>query len=87
MCTSDLILQINPKVLKAYIDAGGIFITVLVCLSELLFIVSQILTNVWLSEWSEDVLTNDTKVNQDQSKYRVSIYGYMGIGQGKPSGR
>ena len=85
LATLNLKLQINPKVLKSYIEAGGTGIMAIVCVSEVLFIIMQIMTNLWLSQWSEDVLTNDTQANRDQSTFRVSVYGYFGIGQGNQS--
>jgi len=72
---------IDPKVIGTYIKAGGVATMVVLCVSQLLFVAVQTMTNLWLAEWSEDVLTNDTLTNQDQSKFRVSVYGYFGIGQ------
>ena len=54
-----------------------------VCLSEVLFIVAQVLTNLWLTDWSEDLPSNDTAQSLAQAKFRVSVYGYCGIGQGR----
>ena len=41
----------------------------------------QILTNIWLSAWTEDKPINGT-YERSQALYRVSVYGYLGIGQG-----
>ena len=41
--------QMNPKVILAYIKAGGMPTFIVVVVSLLLFSVAQVLTNIWLS--------------------------------------
>ena len=42
----------------------------------------QVLTYIWLAKWTEDKAVNGT-IDRDQTLFRLSVYGYLGIGQGE----
>ncbi len=74
-------LQIRMAVFAAYIKSCGIvpFVTALIFYSG--YLVAQVFTNVWLSEWS-----NDQPVNGSQDiglrDLRLGVYGGLGGLQG-----
>ncbi len=50
--------------------------------SHVFFMVAQIMTNIWLSEWSNDMPVNGT-YDPDRTDYRLGVYGGLGAGQSK----
>ncbi len=66
------------SVMKSYVKASGYHLLAMVCLGHVFFIVFQILTNIWLSEWSEDGTYERAKTD-----FRLGIYGALGAGQCK----
>ncbi len=48
----------------------------------LLYVVTQVLTSVWLSKWSDDPILNGTEGRQ-QTSIRLGVYGGFGAIQGK----
>ena len=63
--------------------AGGKPLFYITLLFQLLFTVTQVLTNLWLSSWSSDQPSVNGTMDADLVKFRVGIYGALGIGQGK----
>ena len=60
-----------------YPVAGAIFLS---------FVVTHVLTagaNVWLSLWSNDVITNNGTQSPSDRDYRLGVYGALGIAQGR----
>ena len=72
------------EVMKSYVKAGGYHLLAMVGLGHVAFIAFQILTNMWLSSWSEDdpPFTNGT-YDRSQVDYRLGVYGALGTGQCK----
>ena len=66
-------LQVSIAVLKAYIGACGVkyFIVLLVLL--MFYIASQVATDLWISDWSNESARNIT-VAQQNSHFRLGIY-------------
>lgn len=61
--------------MKSYVQAGGYHLMAMVGLGHVAFIVFQILTNMWLSKWSED--------DNADVDYQLGVYGALGAGQCK----
>ncbi len=65
-------------------SACGWWMVHLVFWSQIMFIIAQIYTNVWLSQWTSDPITNDTEANHRQTLYRLTVYGGLGALQSEP---
>ena len=73
--------QIKGNVLSAYIQAGGLHFMSGYLLSFCAYVTGQVLTNIWLSAWSDDQPVNGT-IPMDQTTYRLGVYGGLGAVQG-----
>ena len=82
----DHFLQIDGAVILAYIRAAGLLPFVLMVTGMVLYVLSQIGTNVWLSDWSADRQAHEDNITS-KLKYtkhaRLALYGVLGIAQGR----
>lgn len=62
--------------MATFIKAGGLTHFIIISVFTLLFTGATVATNIWLSEWSNDVVTNLTTTSTD---LRLGVYGAMGI--------
>ena len=65
-----------------YADSGGLRNCVFLALGLAFFVPSQILTNVWLSSWSNDPVVNGT-IDEGHASMRLGVYGVFGAAQRK----
>lgn len=63
-----------------YAKAVGLVLSVIICLLYGCQSAAAIGANIWLSQWTSDSLTNQTKENVHM---RVGVYAALGIAQGK----
>lgn len=63
-----------------YAKAVGPLLSVVICILYGCQSAAAIGANVWLSEWTNDAVTNRTKENVH---VRVGVYAALGIAQGK----
>ncbi|KAK2168341.1 hypothetical protein NP493_1234g00004 [Ridgeia piscesae] len=69
--------RVRWRTIWGYIDSGGLgSFSFMVC-GLILFVFSQILTNVWLSSWSSDPVVNGTRDREHEYK-RLAVYGGFG---------
>ncbi|XP_064596836.1 multidrug resistance-associated protein 1-like [Liolophura sinensis] len=79
---------VSWKVYLTYFRALGVPFALLLCGLYVMYDVSMIFSNIWLSHWTTDaVLTNrslpsDSPVYREKNDYYLGIYGGLGIGQG-----
>ena len=66
--------QIKFGVIWTYISAGGVKLLYVCMMCHILYVVAQVLTNIWLSQWSTDPVINGT-VDQAQVDLRLGVYG------------
>ena len=66
----------SSSVIKAYVKAGTYKLFFIVLLFEILSIIGQVFTNIWLSAWSDDANKNITDPAR-QSKERLAVYGAL----------
>ncbi|MED6282695.1 Canalicular multispecific organic anion transporter 2 [Characodon lateralis] len=71
--------RVKTKVFLEYAKAVGLVLSVIICLLYGCQSAAAIGANVWLSQWTNDALTNQTKENVDM---RVGVYAALGIAQG-----
>ena len=71
------ILQIKPVVIKKFISSGGWGMFALVMLGLVVFIVIQVLLNLWLSSWSNDVAMYSFAEARNRTSGRLGIYGAL----------
>ena len=76
------------SVFFSYIKALGYGLTVMLIVSFLLYQAASVMSNVWLSQWTEDPLLKNMSLvetpeyNQKQGMY-LGVYGALGGIQGK----
>ena len=79
--------QVSAKVFRLYCRACGMCPSFWVFTSTLLVMGARVATNVWLSEWSNDLMVNYTTWTQSerdrQRNIRLGVYGALGCGQGE----
>ena len=75
-------LQVSLKVFRAWLASCGAAPVTFTLLFYLLYIVSQIATNIWLSAWSSDVPLPDGSQDVEQRNLRLGVYGGLGGVQG-----
>lgn len=73
--------QVKWSVIWTFVKAGGLSYLFLVIVFHMLFTGAQVMTNLWLSEWSDDQPVNGT-MDQDQVHMRLAVYGGLGALQG-----
>ncbi|MEQ2232012.1 Canalicular multispecific organic anion transporter 2 [Ilyodon furcidens] len=71
--------RVKTKVFLDYAKAVGLVLSVIICLLYGCQSAASIGANIWLSQWTNDASTNQTKENVDM---RVGVYAALGIGQG-----
>jgi len=77
-----VVFQVKLSVLKSYLSSASPFFSIVVAISFAFFIVFQVSTNIWLSNWTQDVIVNNTQ-DYHLTSVRLGIYGMLGAGQGK----
>uniref|UniRef100_A0A3B5QTI6 Canalicular multispecific organic anion transporter 2 n=1 Tax=Xiphophorus maculatus TaxID=8083 RepID=A0A3B5QTI6_XIPMA len=70
---------VKTKVFLEYAKAVGLVLSVIICLLYGCQSAAAIGSNIWLSQWTSDSLTNDTQNNVHK---RVGVYAALGIAQG-----
>lgn len=73
--------QVKLSVYWDYMKAIGLFISFLSIFLFLCNHVAALVSNYWLSLWTDDPIVNGT---QEHTKVRLSVYGALGISQGGP---
>ena len=76
-----VVLQVKFAVLKAYLQAVGLWITLGIVFLYTLNNAAGIYANFWLSEWSDDIAINGT-MDTAQRDLRLGVYGALGLAQG-----
>ena len=76
-----IIFQIQWSVIWNYVKAGGLKAFTFTILSHTLFIAAQVITNIWLSNWTNDPIVNGTR-DDGMVDYRLAVYGGLGVLQG-----
>ncbi|XP_034717200.1 canalicular multispecific organic anion transporter 2 isoform X1 [Etheostoma cragini] len=71
--------RVKAKVYLEYAKAVGILLSVLICFLYGCQSAAAIGANIWLSQWTNDALTNQT---QENVHMRVGVYAALGIAQG-----
>ncbi|XP_054913516.1 ATP-binding cassette sub-family C member 3 isoform X4 [Poeciliopsis prolifica] len=71
--------RVKTKVFLEYAKAVGLVLSVIICLLYGCQSAAAIGANIWLSHWTSDSLTNQTKENVNM---RVGVYAALGIAQG-----
>uniref|UniRef100_A0A3B3Y3I8 ATP-binding cassette, sub-family C (CFTR/MRP), member 3 n=1 Tax=Poecilia mexicana TaxID=48701 RepID=A0A3B3Y3I8_9TELE len=71
--------RVKTKVFLEYAKAVGLVLSVIICLLYGCQSAAAIGANIWLSQWTSDSLTNQTKENVNM---RVGVYAALGITQG-----
>ncbi|XP_028263925.1 canalicular multispecific organic anion transporter 2 isoform X3 [Parambassis ranga] len=71
--------RVKAKVYLEYAKAVGLLLSVIICFLYGCQSAAAIGANIWLSQWTNDALTNQTKENVNM---RVGVYAALGIAQG-----
>ncbi|KAG2460889.1 ATP-binding cassette sub-family C member 3 isoform X3 [Polypterus senegalus] len=71
--------RVKLKVFWDYIKAVGPFLSIFICFLYCCQNAAAIGANIWLSEWTNDIIINGT---QQDRKQRVGVYAALGITQG-----
>uniref|UniRef100_A0AAX7TIM2 ATP-binding cassette, sub-family C (CFTR/MRP), member 3 n=1 Tax=Astatotilapia calliptera TaxID=8154 RepID=A0AAX7TIM2_ASTCA len=71
--------QVKGKVYLEYVKAVGPLLSVVICFLYGCQSAASIGTNIWLSEWTNDAVTNSTAENVQM---RVGVYAALGFAQG-----
>ena len=71
------------QVFRAWLASCGALPVTCTLLFYVLYIASQIATNIWLSAWSSDVPLPDGTQDTDQRNLRLGVYGGLGGVQGR----
>ncbi|XP_051774742.1 ATP-binding cassette sub-family C member 3 isoform X3 [Erpetoichthys calabaricus] len=71
--------RVKLKVFWDYIKAVGPLLSIFICFLYCCQNAAAIGANIWLSEWTNDVIINGT---QQDTKQRVGVYAALGITQG-----
>ncbi|KAI4801094.1 hypothetical protein KUCAC02_000020 [Chaenocephalus aceratus] len=71
--------RVKSKVFLEYAKAVGILLSVVICFLYGCQSAAAIGANIWLSQWTNDALTNQT---QENIHLRVGVYAALGIAQG-----
>ncbi|XP_033988992.1 canalicular multispecific organic anion transporter 2 isoform X2 [Trematomus bernacchii] len=71
--------RVKSKVFLEYAKAVGILLSVFICFLYGCQSAAAIGANIWLSQWTNDALTNQT---QENIHLRVGVYAALGIAQG-----
>ncbi len=72
-----------------YTRALGTFYVLLITLFFLVYQLASVMSNIWLSEWTEDPLLQNTSVLPNSSEYQnkqnmyLGVYGGLGGAQGE----
>ncbi|KAM8837861.1 ATP-binding cassette sub-family C member 3 isoform 2-T2 [Spinachia spinachia] len=71
--------RVKSKVYLEYAKAVGVLLSVIICFLYGCQSAAAIGANIWLSQWTNDALTNHT---QERMNMRVGVYAALGIAQG-----
>ncbi|XP_037318939.2 ATP-binding cassette sub-family C member 3 isoform X1 [Pungitius pungitius] len=71
--------RVKSKVYLEYAKAVGVLLSVIICFLYGCQSAAAIGANIWLSQWTNDALTNHTQENMNM---RVGVYAALGIAQG-----
>ena len=74
--------QIKWSVLKDYIKAGGLGYMSLLMIFFLIYVVSMVATNLWLSAWSDDPY-DPSEAGIKRTRLRLGLYGVFGAIQSR----
>ncbi|KAK3091915.1 hypothetical protein FSP39_023706 [Pinctada imbricata] len=82
--------KVKMNVFYAYLKSIGLVLSIVIILFYILYNVSSVYSNIWLSEWSTDkpILKNGTNgtmiqvIDTDQRDLRLGVYGALGFIQG-----
>jgi hypothetical protein len=73
-------------VFAAYVKSVGVLLSVLTVVFYILYNAANLYSNIWLSEWSNDVthynMSANFTVDTAQRDMRLGIYGLLGFIQG-----
>ncbi|XP_038063723.1 multidrug resistance-associated protein 1-like [Patiria miniata] len=72
---------VQLAVFKAYINALSTVVFMFVILFFVLFNLASVLSNVWLSKWSNETPINGTQPAEVRDRY-LGVYGALGVAQG-----
>ncbi len=70
--------SINLNVYKRYFQLVGIFSTIFILLNFIASNVAQVLTSLWLSEWSNDSLDPNKINDKNLRDFRLGVYAGIG---------
>ncbi len=76
------LVQVKASVFVAYLRSVGLPISIAIIILYLLNNVASIGANLWLSDWSDDVVVENT-VDEAQRDMRLGVYGALGLAQGE----
>lgn len=76
-------IQVQLSVILTYLRHIGFFISAMILLMYMLNIAAAIYSNVWLSEWSDDMNEVNTTLDTNQRDLRLGVYGALGLAQGE----
>ena len=74
--------QIRYGVFITYLKSCGVSTSVLTFLFYIIYVVAEIVTNIWLSEWSDDEPEPDGTQDIAMRNLRLGVFGVLGAGQG-----
>ena len=77
-----LLFQISFGVFAIYLKACGFLMCVVTVIFYIFYVATQIGTNIWLSEWSNDQPEPDGTQDTELRDLRLGVYGGLGGGQG-----
>lgn len=70
------------SVYSEYLKAVGYLWVAIILLSYIVWQLFAVGSNVWLGEWGNDKKLNGTE-ERDQNIFRLEVYSYLGLGQGR----
>ena len=75
--------QISFGVFAIYLKSCGVLMSVVTIVFYIIYVATQVGTNIWLSEWSNDQPEPDGTQDTALRDLRLGVYGGLGGGQGK----
>ena len=75
--------QISFGVFAVYLKSCGVLMSVVTIVFYIIYVATQVGTNIWLSEWSNDQPEPDGTQDTTLRNLRLGVYGGFGGGQGK----
>lgn len=74
--------SVNWSIYTEYAKTIGIVLSLLILVARVAAEVFAASANIWLSEWSEDVVPLNRTAYAQQRDYRLGVYGGFGLAQG-----